>query len=128
MVQIPPPLFIFKQMFILHYIVPLVVYYFYRNSLAVLGMLIGNAVDLDHVYYRIIGKVGWFQSACPQFGQECSLGFYPLHNFYFAFIFLGLSSLIFAKKDKVKFFGWVAFGAFLNLFLDFIAQVTGFNL
>ncbi len=114
-------------MFVLHYILALASYYFFRNLRRVSGLLLGNIVDLDHVYYRLIGKVGWLESACPRFGQECSIGFYPLHNLAFALIFLGLSALIFAKKDKIKFFGWISFGAFLNLVLDFIAQTTGFN-
>ena len=70
-------------MFLFHYILPLIIFYFYRDKIMLYGLLLGNLVDLDHVYYRIIGKVGWFESACPQLGMQCSFGFYPLHNLTF---------------------------------------------
>ena len=93
-----------------------------------LGLLLGNLIDLDHIYYRLIGKVGWFSSACPQFGMQCSFGFYALHNLTFAIIFLVGSSLIFFKDKRIKFTGWLFLGAFLNFFLDYIHLITGFGI
>ena len=93
------------------------------------GLILGNLVDLDHIYYRIIGKVGWFESACANgFGSQCSIGFYPLHNLNFAIIFLILSGLIFFRNKKVKFIGWLCLGAFLNLLLDYISMISGVNI
>ena len=93
-----------------------------------LGLLLGNLIDLDHIYYRIIGKVGWFESACPRLGMQCSFGFYPLHNLAFAIIFLLGSSLIFLKDKKFKLAGWLCLGAFLNLLLDYVHLITGIGL
>jgi hypothetical protein len=92
------------------------------------GLLLGNLIDLDHVYSRIIGKVGWFESACPQLGMQCSFGFYPLHNLTFAIIFLLISGMIFIKNKKLKFIGWLSLGAFLNLALDYIHLLIGFGI
>jgi hypothetical protein len=88
------------------------------------GLFLGNIIDLDQVYYRIIGKVDWFGSACLSLGMQCSFGFYPLHNLTFAIIFFVFSVLIFTKNKKIKFIGWVSLGAFLNLFLDYIHMIT----
>lgn len=92
------------------------------------GLLLGNLIDLDHIYYRIIGKVGWFESACKKFGQQCSLGFYPLHNLILALLFLIFSVLVFSGNTKVQFLGWLSLGAFLHLFLDYIATLTKINI
>ena len=92
------------------------------------GLLLGNLIDLDHVYYRIIGKVDWFKSACPDLGMQCGLGFYPLHTVTFAVIFLLFSSLIFMKNKKVKFIGWLSLGALLNLLLDYVHLLVGFGI
>ena len=92
------------------------------------GLLLGNLIDLDHIYFRTIGKVGWFESACPHFGMQCSFGFYPLHNLVFATIFLIFSSLIFFKNKKIKLIGWISLGALLNLFLDYIHLIIGFGI
>jgi hypothetical protein len=90
------------------------------------GLLLGNLVDLDHIYYRLIGKVGWFESACSHFGVPCSYNFYPLHNMTFIVIFLRLSLLTVKKNKTIKFIGWLSMGAALNIILDLIASVTGF--
>lgn len=113
-------------MFFAHYLIPLIAYF---NSEIFLGsgLALGNLIDLDHIYYRIIGKVGWFDSACSKLGEQCSFGFYPLHNYYFAIMFFGLSFLIFAKNRKIKFVGVIFFGAFLNLLFDFFHLITGFG-
>ena len=70
------------------YILPFIIYYFYRNKKMLWGLLLGNLIDLDHVYYRIIGKVEWFGSACQELGMQCSLGFYPLHTYPALIVFL----------------------------------------
>jgi len=113
-------------MFLPHYLIPLIIFYFCRDKIMLWGLLLGNLVDLDHIYYRLIGKVGWFESACPHFGMSCSYNTYPLHNFTFIVIFLILSFLIFNKNKKIKFIGWLSMGAALNIIIDLIASVTGF--
>ena len=115
-------------MFLAHYIIPLIIFYFYRNKIMLWGLLFGNLVDLDHIYYRIIGKIGWFESACGKIGKGCSYGFYPLHSFTFIVIFLILSFLIFHKNKKAKFIGWLFLGAALNVMLDFVHIKTGFTI
>ena len=115
-------------MFLLHYIIPIVIFYFYRDKIMLLGLLLGNLIDLDHIYFRIIGKVGWFESACPHLGMQCSFGFYPLHNLTFAIVFLLFSPLLFVKNKKIKFIGWLSLGAFLNLLLDYIHLITRFGI
>ena len=124
-------------MYLLHYIIPLIIFYFYRDKLMLWGLLLGNFVDLGHVYYRIIGKVGWFESACPQLGMQCSFGFYPFHNLGFAIAFLLFSGLIFIRGKKLKklkvlkilnFLGWLSLGAFMNLALDYIHLLSGFGI
>lgn len=98
------------------------------SGIILFGLLLGNIVDLDHVYYRLIGKVPFFGTICGEAWGKChSFNMYPLHNFLFMFIFLILGALIFSKNNKIKFFGWMFFGAFLNLFLDFIQMKTGFG-
>jgi membrane-bound metal-dependent hydrolase YbcI (DUF457 family) len=92
-----------------------------------LGLLLGNLVDLDHVYYRLIGKVGWFESACTTLGDGCRFGFYPLHNFTFAIIFLAIGALVFCKDWRFRLAGWIGIGAFLNIILDYIHMITGFG-
>ena len=93
------------------------------------GLVLGNLIDLDHLYYRIIGKVSWTDSHCQTFFMKCSsIGFYPFHKVYFIFIFMALSSLVFFKKKEIKFLGWLAFGAFLNLILDMIQYIIGFGI
>jgi hypothetical protein len=107
---------------------PATLFYFYRYQIPLLGLLLGNLVDLDHVFYRIIGKVGWFQSACPHFGMQCSFGFYPLHNWTVTILCLALGFFIFAKNKKLKFVGWISLGVLLNFLLDYIQLITGFGI
>ncbi len=112
-------------MFLLHYILPFLIFYFYRNRLMLWGLLIGNLIDLDHIYYRLIGKVGWFESACEHFGENCSIGFYPLHNWWVALIALALGLFLLFNNNKMKFIGWIGLGVSLNLLLDFIQAMSG---
>ncbi|MCK5150061.1 hypothetical protein KAJ87_04010 [Candidatus Pacearchaeota archaeon] len=91
------------------------------------GLLLGNLIDLDHIYSRIVGDVGWFESACVEFGKNCSFGFYPLHNWTFGIMFLVLGGLIFFKDKRLKFVGWLCLGAFFNLVLDYIHMIIGFG-
>jgi hypothetical protein len=115
-------------MFILHYLIPLVVFYFWRNSIALWGLLAGNLIDLDHIYMRIIGAFPWFGSACQHFGQNCSIGVYPLHSWLLAGIFLLGTNLAFFRDKRIKLIGFIFLGAFLNILLDYIAMVTGFGI
>jgi len=92
------------------------------------GLLLGNLIDLDHIYLRMIGKVPWFSSACSEFGMQCSFGVYPLHSGFFAILFILLAGLIFVKNKKIKFVGWLCLGAFLNLALDYIHLITGIGI
>ncbi len=112
----------------MHYLLPLVIFYFYRNKAMLWGLLLGNLIDLGHIYYRIIGRVPWFESACSHLGEQCSLNFYPLHNIYAVIFFLIFSGLILVKDKRIKFIGWLFFGAFLNLLLDYIHLITGFGI
>lgn len=112
-------------MFLLHYILPFISFYFFRDKIMLIGLLLGNLIDLDHVYYRLIGKVGWFESACPQLGMQCSWNYYPLHNLPFLIFFLVIGSLVFHKDKKIKFIGWLSLGAVLNLVLDLVHMWTG---
>jgi hypothetical protein len=90
------------------------------------GLLLGNWIDLDHIYLRLIGRVPWFSSACESFGQNCSIGVYPLHNWTLAFSSLAVGGLIFHEDKRLKLVGWLGIGTFLAVFLDYIHMVTGF--
>ena len=114
----------------MHYILPFLIYHFKKDKKMLYGLLLGNAIDLDHVYYRIIGRVGWFESACSSgLGSQCSFGIYPLHNVTTAIILIGvvLISYTYMKKgEKVQWVFWISLGALVNLLLDYIPLITGF--
>jgi hypothetical protein len=115
-------------MFLLHYIVPAIVFYFYRNEIMLFGLEVANLIDLDHIYYRIIGKVGWFNSACSHLGEQCSWDFYCFHNFYVLTIALILIPLLFLRGNKYRFarlIGWIGLGILIHLFLDYMQLLTG---
>lgn len=132
-------------MYFLHYIIPLVLFYFYRNKIMFWGLTLANLIDLDHVYYRIIGKVPWFGSACPNFWHGCtSLGVYPMHSF-FSLILAALISipfitseavLISQKKPRSKnlknkvliFVFWIGLGIIIHLGLDYLQKLIGFGI
>lgn len=119
-------------MFLMHYILPFIIYWLskVKNKIMLWGLLLGNVIDLDHIYYRLIGKVGWFESACPEgLGSQCSFGIYPLHNLLTAFILIivSLISYRFIKNNKkAEWMFWISIGALLNLVLDYIHLITGF--
>jgi hypothetical protein len=121
-------------MFLLHYIIPLLIFQFYKNYNMLYGLLLGNLIDLDHIYYRIIGKVGWFESICPGKSGECSYNLYPLHtlvnfNAIALLIFLLAFSLFIFNKNKIaNLLGWFFFGVFLHIILDITAYLTGFGI
>jgi hypothetical protein len=92
------------------------------------GLLLGNLIDLDHIYYRVIGRVPWFESACSNLGQQCSIGFYPLHNIYIFIISLILSAFLASKNKKMRFIGWIFLGAAIHLSLDYIHMIAGFGI
>ncbi len=93
-----------------------------------LGLLLGNWVDLDHIYMRLVGKVGWFESACPQLGMNCSFQFYPFHSLEIAIVGLLIGILVFCDKKWIRFLGWLGIGTFLALFLDWIHFTTGIGI
>jgi hypothetical protein len=121
-------------MYLAHIIIPLIIFYFYRNKIMLFGLLLGNLVDLDHLLLRIEGFVPWFQSICRTKDFWKCNGFfgYPLHTPYMIVGLIILSAILFAlmKKDKdfkvTKWMFWVCIGALLHLSLDFIQLVTGF--
>jgi hypothetical protein len=115
-------------MFLLHVILPLLIFYFYRNKIMVWGLLLGNLVDLDHIYYRLIGKVEWFESACPELGMQCSWNIYPLHNVYVLVGCIVFGGLVFTKEKRLKFIGWLSLGIALNIVLDLIHRWSGFGI
>lgn len=93
-----------------------------------LGLLIGNLIDLDHVYYRIIGKVNWFDSACVNgLGSQCSIGFYPLHNIWVLMGLTVIAAILFfyRKKKNLELLFWISIGGIINLILDYIHLFTG---
>lgn len=114
-------------MYLLHYIIPAVLYKFLKNKEMLFGLILANLIDLDHIYYRIIGRVGWFESACSEFGRNCSLGFYPLHNWNIAIILFPLIIGIFQKDKRLQLGGWIYIGFCIHLILDSIHQVIGFG-
>ncbi len=103
----------------------MVIFYFYRNHLVFFGLILANLIDFDHIYYRIVGKVGWTVSACGDFGNQCSWNFYPLHNTDFAIIMGCLAFLVFVKNRKIKFIGFLGIGVLIHLTLDLIHLATG---
>jgi len=90
------------------------------------GLLLGNWMDLDHIYLRLIEKAPWFGSACESFGQNCSIGVYPLHTWALAYSGLVIGALVFSCDKKLKFLGWVGVGMFIHACLDYIHMITGF--
>tara|TARA_Y100000310_G_scaffold209032_1_gene209660 strand:+ start:351 stop:716 length:366 start_codon:yes stop_codon:yes gene_type:complete len=119
-------------MYLAHYILPFIIYWITQTKDKVMlwGLLLGNLVDLGHIYYRLIGKVGWFESACPQgFGTQCSFGFYPFENWTSLAIFTILAIISFqfmGRKEIAKWVFWISIGALLNYALDYIHLITGF--
>jgi len=67
------------------------------------GLELANLIDLDHIYYRLIGKVGFFDSACSHLGIQRSLGFYPLHTLNFLLIIVLTMILSFFFLDLIDF-------------------------
>ena len=120
-------------MFLLHYLIPIAIYYFIKKDKVILfGLLAGNLVDLDHVYYRLIGKVGWFESACSG-GSQCSIGTYPSHDPLFLIVFTAVGMLtayfiLSEEKKKLKGLIWILTGVLLHLVLDYIALITGVSI
>jgi hypothetical protein len=112
-------------MFLAHYLLILGIFLVFKSKIAFWGLLLGNFIDLDHFYPRLFGKIGWAESACTTLGEACRFGFYPLHNWFFLILFLALSGFVFSKDKKIKFCGFVALGAFLNILLDIFQMSTG---
>jgi hypothetical protein len=121
-------------MYLAHYLLPFITYFFYRSKIVFGGLLLGNLVDLDHVYSRLVGTVPWEGNMCGfEKFWECNGFFgYPLHSFYVILFIIMISMVIFPfmidnKKDKkLKWMFWICIGFLIHFALDFIQLVTGF--
>ena len=102
-----------------------------EDKIMLWGLLIGNIIDLDHIYMRIIGKVGWFESACENgIGTQCSFIVYHLHS-YFMIGFLATIVILSVKHlnklqknnmntENTKIILWISVGGLVHLMLDYI--------
>jgi hypothetical protein len=115
-------------MFILHYLIPLIIYYVNKNKLILWALISANIIDLGHIYFRLIGKVAWFGSACQHAGMQCSFNFYPFHNLITLIIAACLIPLIFTKKKWARFIGYFGIGIVLHLALDYLHLLIGFGI
>jgi hypothetical protein len=122
-------------MYLAHYILPFILYYFFRNKIMLWGLLLGNLIDLDHVFLRITGMVPWFHNICSEgYFWKCN-GFlgYPLHSVYFLVALIITSTILFflkeeeEKLDIEKWMFWICIGAILNLSLDLLQLAIGFG-
>jgi membrane-bound metal-dependent hydrolase YbcI (DUF457 family) len=119
-------------MFLIHYILPFVIYFFIRNRTILYGLLLGNLIDIDHILLRIIGKVPWFESACPSgLFTQCSFNVYPYHSTHSIILICLLFITIFLveKKHKHKdLLIWISAGAVMHILLDSIHLLTGLGI
>ena len=92
------------------------------------ALISANIIDIGHIYFRIIGLVPWWSSACPQLGAQCSFNFYPFHNLITLTIALALSLCVFSKDKRIKFLGFFGLGIILHLALDAIHLFIGFGI
>ncbi len=119
-------------MYLMHYILPIAIFYFWRNKAMLFGLVSANLIDLDHVYLRLIGKAAWFKSSCPSgLGTNCSFTVYPLHNIYFILpaIALSVSAILLYRNYRDKrliFLFWLGLGFVIHLSLDYVHLITGF--
>ena len=120
-------------MYLAHILIPLIVYYFYRNKTVLFGLLLGNLIDLDHIFLRILRIVPWFENICSVGGfWRCNSFFgYPLHSVYVFISLIAVSIILFFLMEKErelkinKWIFWICIGTLVNLFLDFIQLTTG---
>jgi len=120
-------------MYLAHIILPFIIYYIFRNKIVLWGLLLGNLIDLDHIFLRIIGGVPWFQNICEIKGFWKCNGFlgYPFHSVYMLVGLIVVSIILFflMKEEKelkiTKWMFWICIGAILNLLLDFVQLSTG---
>jgi len=122
-------------MYLAHYLLPFAIYYFFRNKVMLVGLLLGNLIDLDHIFLRVIGVVPWLQNICSDgYFWKCN-GFlgYPLHSVYMLVALIITSIILFflmeeEKKLKItQWMFWICIGAILNLFLDILQLAIGFG-
>lgn len=120
-------------MYLFHYILPFIIYYFVRSKTILFGLLLGNLIDLDHIFLRIFGVVPWFQNICSIDGFWKCNGFlgYPLHSVYMVVTLIVTSIILFflmeeEKELKVtKWMFWICIGALIHLSLDLVQLFTG---
>jgi hypothetical protein len=117
-------------MFLLHYIIPVALYKFFKDKVVFWGLLLANLIDLDHIYLRLIGKVGWFGSACDKLGKQCSFNLCPFHCWIVFVIALVLCLfLFFGKKSwKLRFIGWLGLGLVIHFAFDYLHFLIGFGI
>ena len=117
--------------YLIHYLIPLGIYYFNRNKKILYGLLLGNLIDLDHIIPRLQGKINWTESACGHLLDSCSFGNYPLHNFTALFILIVIAISIYIyykyKKIELNLLFWLLIGAILNLVVDLIYIMNNFS-
>jgi hypothetical protein len=122
-------------MYLIHYIIPLAIYHFVRSKILLLGLLLANLVDLDHIYFRIIGIVPWFESMCTKghFWNCGSFGFYPVHSVYLMISVFIVSIILFflMKKDKLKItklMFWISIGILIHFSFDLLHLLVAASL
>jgi len=115
-------------MFLLHYILPFIIFEFYKNNKMLFGLLIANLIDLDHIYLRLVGKISFFESACNNVGSNCSFGMYPLHSIWFCILGIFLALFLLFKNKNLKLIGWIGIGIIIHLFLDILHYLIGFGI
>jgi hypothetical protein len=121
-------------MYTLHYIIPILLYFLLNQNKRVLfGLLIGNLVDLDHIYLRVNGTVPWLSNICEKnhFWNCSSFGEYPLHstNMLISLVVTSVILFFLMKRDKelkiTYWMFWISIGALLNLLLDYVQLLSG---
>ncbi len=121
-------------MYLAHYLLPILVYLFVtRDKIVLFSLLIGNVIDLDHIFLRLNGTVPWFSSICgDKLVWRCSAFFgYPFHSVYAIVSLIVLSIILFFLMEKQKelkinkWMFWICIGILIHLMLDFVQLSTG---
>ena len=98
-----------------------------------IGLLLGNLIDIDHILLRITGIVPWFYNICGEdYFWKCN-GFlgYPFHSVYMIVALIFVSIILFFLMEEEKelkinrWMFWICIGAILHLFLDLFQLTTG---
>jgi len=120
-------------MYLAHYLIPLLLFFIFKDKIMLYGLLLANLIDLDHIFLRIFGSVPLFGSICgfKEFWKCNGFFGYPFHSPY-VWIFFIITSFFLAilrEKNKdskeIKLLFFISLGIVLHLFLDFIQLSTG---